>query len=111
MSSIPMLNKKRDGQTDSNPAGPEAILATIRRIAANGEITRRSDGQKDSVRKPPMAPANAKKVGDVTATTEEVPDKNKGMVEGVPPFAKESLSGDGWTRASAKARQMFAAKK
>lgn len=111
MTGVPKLNKSHVGETTTNMPGPEAIQVTIRRIAANNELTKRSDGNKESVAPAPPAPSNKKRVGDVKAPVEPKTDGNRLVAEGVPPFAKESLSGDGWTRASAKAREMFAAKK
>ena len=38
-------------------------------------------------------------------------NKNAPGFEGTPPFSKETLSGDGFSRANAKARQMYATRK
>ncbi len=97
----------------SGPAAASGELADIRRQAALKELEREksSEGNKESVSKAPEAPAG-KRVGDVRPPAGEPPDKNqRAEFEGVPPFAKETLGGDGWGKAAMKARQMFAAKK
>jgi hypothetical protein len=106
-----------DGQVHSNLSGPAAAsgkLPDMRRQAALKDLEKgpTSEGNKES-NPPGKAGANDKRIGDVETNGKEPPDKNKGDdgFEGVPPFAKESLSGDGWTRANAKAKQMYAAKK
>ena len=56
------------------------------------------------------APPNTK-LKNVPPAKKRKGDKNKAKVEGTPPFAKQSLSGDGWTKASEKASEMYQAVK
>lgn len=104
MSNFPRPNKNRQGQTDTNPPGPEAALAAIRHIAATQAIA--SDGNKESVKTPPAMPSDEKRVGDVAAPAKAPADHNPLRPEPPPPFAKESLAGDGWGRAAQAARKL-----
>lgn len=109
--------KDTDGHVTSNFPGPAArtgVLPDMRRQAALKELEKgpTSGGNNRSNPEQPFPPAS-KRIGDVETGGKSPADKNKGGdgFEGVPPFAKESLSGDGWSRANAKAKQMYAAKK
>lgn len=105
----PKLNRNRAGQTSSNAPGPSARLAAVKRVAGNGTGAR-SDGNARSVKRP-AAPLSNAKARKPPGPAGEKPDRTQKQVEGTPPFAKQSLSGDGWTRASERAREMFAARK
>jgi len=88
---------------------PKGIV-DIRRMAALKELEKgpSSEGNAESVT-PAPAPARGARVGDVKAPAKPPADTNKGAAfEGVPPFTKEPLAGDGWTRARQKAKEMFA---
>ena len=104
------------GNRRSTLPGPPAVsgvLSDIRRQAALKELEkeRSSAGNKVS-NSPGSAPGNEKRIGDVKAPVKAPADRNKkAEFEGVPPFSKESLGGDGWGKAAAKAREMYAAKK
>jgi hypothetical protein len=77
---------------------------TIRGLAAERAL---SDGNKDS-NLPGSAPPNSARVGDVSPPAKEPTDKNtKPGSEATPPFAKESLAGDGWGRARAGAKKLL----
>jgi hypothetical protein len=98
-----------DGHLRSTLTGEVArggIVDMRRQAAIKGlEDGRTSEGNKDS-NPPGKAGPNEKRIGDVGTPAKEPADRNTGEFEGVPPFAKESLSGDGWTRAREKARKM-----
>lgn len=94
----------------AGPAAASGELGDIRRQAAIKELERApsSEGNRDSNDASPFPPAS-QRVGDVKAPGGEPADKNKGSgFEGVPAFSKESLSGDGWSRARAKSKDMWA---
>ncbi len=104
------------GNRRSAKAGPPAVagvLSDIRRQAALKELEKeRSSGGNKFSNTPGPAAEGEGRVGDVKAPAKAPADKNKrAEFEGVPPFSKESLGGDGWGKAAMKARQMFAAKK
>jgi hypothetical protein len=82
-------------------------MAAIRGIESGPS----SEGNKESVAAAPSAPSEGR-IGDVSAPVKSPPDRNKGEngFEGTPPLAKESLQGDGWTRAREKARKMAPAR-
>ncbi len=107
---------RSQGNTKTNPPGPAAPLGVveIRLMAAKGlESGMSSGGNAESVADPPSAPAGHKTKPTISKRPDATMVKGGGKenVEGVPPFAKESLSGDGWTRAQMRAREMFASKK
>ncbi len=108
MSALPTINRDRSGQTDSNDPGMTVTIA-IRRAAANGMETRPpSDGNKEAVASAPPVGASKKTTPDKPA---KASDKgNEAAKEPTPPFAKESLAGDGWQRARAAARKMHRSK-
>jgi hypothetical protein len=96
------------GNTQSNAAGPPARsgLAGIRRAAmAKIGSLEPSDGEKESITPPPKAAAN--NVTPNKGAVKAKPDKNKQALERVPPFAKDNLAGDGWAKASQKARARY----
>jgi hypothetical protein len=105
-----------DGHLTSNmtAAAMPGGVVDMRRMAAMKELEKgpTSEGNKES-NSPGKAMANEKRIGDVKAAAKSPGDKNTegDGFEGVPPFAKESLGGDGWGKAAQKARQMYAAKK
>ena len=105
------------GHLESNLRGPAAktgVLPDMRRQAALKDLEKGpTSGGNTKSNTPGDAAANEKRIGDVKPAAKAPADKNKGGdgFEGVPPFAKEALSGDGWSKAGAKAKQMFAAKK
>ena len=92
----------------SNPPGPAAASGAteIRRLAAERAV---NDGNKRA-NLPGHAPPNTK-LKNVSPAKKRKGDKNKAKVEGTPPFAKQGLSGDGWTKASEKASEMYQAVK
>jgi hypothetical protein len=100
---------KSGGNLVSTLAGeamPNGVVNMRRAAAIRGlESGDTSDGNKQSV-SPAPRPIAEGRVGDVKAPAKDPADKNTGSFEGVPPFAKEPLSGDGWTRAREKARKM-----
>jgi hypothetical protein len=105
------------GHLESNLRGPAAAsgkLPDMRRQAALKDLEKgpTSEGNKES-NPPGKAGGNEKRIGDVKPAAKTPPDKNKGGddFEGVPPFAKESLQGDGWNKAREKAKQMYASSK
>jgi hypothetical protein len=82
---------------------PPSGAVRIRSLAAARAV---SDGNRDSVKKPPPAPVAHKK-GDVPPVKGEPSDRevqNPASKEATPPFAKQSLKGDGWTGAAEKAK-------
>ena len=102
------------GNRRSALPGPPAQsgVVDIRRMAAMKELeSEKSSGGNKFSNTPGKEMPPSERVGNVQAPAGEPPDRNKALVEGVPPFSKESLSGDGWGKAAAKAKQMFAAKK
>jgi hypothetical protein len=105
------------GHLESNLRGPAAktgVLPDIRRQAALKELeSEKSSGGNAKSNSPGSAGSNEKRIGDVKPAAKAPGDSNKGGdgFEGVPPFAKEALSGDGWNKARSKAKEMFAAKK
>jgi hypothetical protein len=105
-----------DGHLRSNLTGDAArggIVEMRRMAAAKGlEAGKTSEGNKES-NPPGKAGGNEKRIGDVKAPAKDPADKNTegDGFEGVPPFAKETLSGDGWTRAREKARKLAPAAK
>ncbi len=108
---VPSGGNRRAGMP--GPPAVSGVLSDIRRQAALKELEkeRSSAGNAISNSKGP-APEGEGRVGDVKAPAKAPADRNKkAEFEGVPPFAKESLGGDGWGKAAMKARQMFAAKK
>lgn len=100
-----------DGHLRSTLTGEVArggIVEMRRMAAAKGlEAGRTSEGNKES-NPPGSAPGNEKRIGDVGAPGKGPADRNTNGdgFEGVPPFAKESLMGDGWTKAREKARKL-----
>lgn len=110
------------GQFQTVAAAPSAAsgVQDIRRMAAAKELSRpdtkfppvkrSGDGNKHSNLPGPEA-ASEKRIGDVRPPAKAPADKNTGEgFEGTPPFAKQSLSGDGWKGAAMRARQMWAKK-
>jgi hypothetical protein len=106
-----MANHIAEGNTHANASAP-AELMEARRLAVARGVERRppSDGNAHP-NEPSHVPPNTKRVGDVKAPVKSKVEGNKQAVEGTPPFAKETISKDGWTKASAKAKQMFQARK
>ncbi|HXJ92619.1 MAG TPA: hypothetical protein VMT20_07020 [Terriglobia bacterium] len=108
---VPSAGNRRSAL--AGPAAASGELADIRRQAALKELEkeRSSEGNKESVAPAPAAEGEGR-IGEVKAPAKGPPDRNKkAEFEGVPPFAKEPLGGDGWGKAAQKAREMFAAKK
>jgi uncharacterized membrane protein len=97
---VPMLDHGRDGQTNSGPAGPEAIQVTIRHIAASKAVP--SDGNKESVAPAPRPPANTTK--KPPAPAKRSTSKNPLKKEPQSGYAQESM--DSWSRAANDARKM-----
>jgi hypothetical protein len=95
------------------PHAVSGVLSDIRRQAAIKELEKERSSAGNAISNSPgPAPEGEGKVGDVRPPAKAPPDKNKkAEFEGVPPFAKEGLGGDGWGKAAAKAREMYAAKK
>jgi hypothetical protein len=102
-----------EGHLRSNLTGAVARggIVEMRRMAASKglEAGKTSEGNKESNPSQPEPPAS-KRIGDVKAAAKAPGDKNTegDGFEGVPPFAKESLKGDGWTRAAEKAKKLVA---
>jgi hypothetical protein len=100
-----------DGHLRTNLTGDVARggMKDMRRAAAikGLEAGPVSEGNRDS-NPPGKAGGNEKRIGDVAAPAKDPADKNTNGdgFEGVPPFAKESLMGDGWTKAREKARKL-----
>lgn len=98
----------------SNPPAPQmgSGVVEMRRMAATRglEAGKTGDGNKES-NLPSHAPANKKRVGDVKAPAKRSLAGNKADAEGTPPYSKESIGKDGWTKASSKAKQMYQARK
>ena len=105
------------GHLESNLRGPAArtgVLPDMRRQAALKDLEKGpTSGGNNRSNPPGKAGGNEKRIGDVKPAAKTPPDRNKGGddYEGVPPFAKESLSGDGWSKAKEKAKQMYASSK
>ena len=100
-SSVPGMHPNLAG--DREPSG----VVQLRKAAA--ESLKTSGGNARS--NPPGHAASNEKKTNVKAPVKSDVKGNKAEVEGTPPYSKESLSGDGWTRASAKAKEMFQAAK
>ena len=100
-----------DGHLTSAKAGPSApsgIVEMRRMAAAKGlEAGMTSGGNRRSNPEQPFPPAS-KRIGDVKAPVKEGKIGNAGPVDDgkVPIGGKDSLSGDGWGKAAAKARKM-----
>lgn len=105
MSGLPKLSKNRDGQTNTNDEAHEAVIQ-IRIQAAKGmERPPQSDGNVESNEEGPT-PVPDRKMR-VPAPAKSRPDHNDPGREATPPFAKESLAGDGWTRARENAKSFL----
>ncbi len=104
------------GNIRSNLGGPSAqsgVIGDIRRQAALKELESGKSSGGNERSNPPAPPARkGTKEGDVKAPAKAPADTNKGAeFEGVPPFAKESIGGDGWSKAREKTKEMVAARK
>jgi hypothetical protein len=93
------------------PKAQSGELPDIRRTASLAALEKGKSSAGNAISNARgMAEPNSERMGDVKAPAKAPPDKNTGSYEGTPPFAKESLSGDGWSKAGAKAKQMWAKK-
>lgn len=79
-----------------------SVLIEIRQAAAS----KATGGNTESVAPAPPAPAD--KVDAPPVAKKAPPNRNKPASEGTPPYAKESLDGDGWKAVETKAKGMFA---
>lgn len=105
MSAVPKLNKNRSGQTDSMEDGPMAVTIMIRKAAATGmESSPRSDGNVESNEEGSAPKAVGKTRPPAPAKSSD--KGNAAAKERTPPYAKESLAGDGWARAREQARKI-----
>lgn len=109
----PVPSRGHEYSALAGPAARSGELGDIRRQAALKELEkeRSSEGNKESVARAPE-PHGEGRVGEVKAPAKAPADENKkAEFEGVPPFAKEPLGGDGWGKARVKVKEMYAARK
>ena len=109
----PQLSGGNLRATMPGPGERPGVIPDVRRQAAISalEKTPSSGGNLHSVQPQDTSTPPDKRIGDVKAPAAPPSDRNKGAAfEETPAFAKQSLSGDGWAGAKAKAKQMWAKK-
>jgi hypothetical protein len=89
-------------------AAPSGVIDIRRGAALKALESERSSGGNAHSNRPGNAPGNEKRIGDVESSGKTPLDRNKGSFDDgkVPLAGKDSLAGDGWGKAAARAKKL-----